>query len=89
MKFQCKKCEKTLELTKSTTVYRDGSWVVKEALCDSCQVYMDEILTEEHGMPNLIRTEDTYRSGGRGRASYKMQKRAASIKQQIKDNVQK
>jgi len=87
MKFQCKKCKMTLDLVKSTTVYRDGSWVVKEALCDSCNEYMDEILTEEHGMPNLIRTEETYRSGGRGRPSHNMQKKAKSIQQQIKDNI--
>ena len=49
--------------------------------------YMDEILTEEHGMPNLIRTEETYRSGGRGRPSHNMQKKAKSIQQQIKDNI--
>ena len=89
MRFECKKCDKTLELTKSTTVYVDGSWVVKEALCESCNVYMEEVLTEEHGMPSLIRTDPTYRSGGRGRPSYKTQKRAASIQQQIKNNIPK
>jgi len=87
MKFECKECKATLDLTKSTTVFRDGKWVVKEALCDICQVYMDEVLTEEHGMPNIIRTEPTYRGGGRGRPSYSMQKRADSIKQQIKKNT--
>ena len=87
MKFQCKKCKSTLELTKSTTVHRDGKWVVKEAYCNYCNIYMDEILTEEHGMPNLIRTEPTYRSGGRGRPSRNIQKRASSIQQQIKDNI--
>ena len=38
-------------------------------------------------MPNLIRTEPTYRSGGRGRLSHKMQKKANSIQKQIKDNI--
>ena len=89
MKFICKECKKTLDLIKSTTVYIDGSWVVKEALCESCNVYMEELLTEEHGMPNLIRTEPTYRSGSRGRPSHKMQKRASSIQEQIKNNIPK
>ena len=45
-----------------------------EAYCNDCNIYMDEIITEEHGMPNLIRTEPTYRSGGRGRPSRNIQK---------------
>ena len=41
----------------------------------------------KEGMPQIIRTEPTYRSGGRGRPSRNIQKRASSIQQQIKDNI--
>ena len=56
MDFKCK-CGEKISIHKSTTVYRDGEWVVKEALC-KCGEYMKQILTEEYiGIPTLQRTE--------------------------------
>ena len=62
MNFECK-CGEKISTHKSTTVYRDNKWVVKEALC-KCGEYMEQILTEEHnGIPNLKRTENSLNNG--------------------------
>ena len=61
MKFKCQNCSNEKEIYKTTTVYRDGEWIVKESLCENCGKYMKEVLTKEHGMPSLIRTEPTLR----------------------------
>ena len=83
MKFECKTCDNKKEIYKSTTVHIDGNWVVKEALCESCDKYMEEVLTEDHGMPNLIRTDPTYLQGGTMRPSRSMMAKADKIKNQI------
>lgn len=59
--FKCGGCGANRTLSKTTTVHRDGKWVVKESEC-SCEPnrYMEQILTEEYkGIPNLKRTEDS------------------------------
>jgi MinD superfamily P-loop ATPase len=57
MIYNCKKCKDKKELTRSTTVLRDGKWVTKEAYCKKCKAYMTSKPTE--GFPELIRTEPT------------------------------
>lgn len=59
--FKCNGCGSKRELTKTTTVYRDGEWVVKEAKC-SCEEgkYMEQIFDKSYeGLPNLKRTEES------------------------------
>lgn len=58
IKFKCKKCNKTKDLSKATLVVRDGKIVTKEALCE-CGEYMQEIEKEFGGFPSIIRTEPT------------------------------
>lgn len=59
MKYKCDGCGATKTLNRSTTVFRDGKWVTKEALC-SCEKnkYMKEVLTKEHeGFPTIKRND--------------------------------
>ena len=55
-KFECKKCNKKMQLRKSTLIIKDGKIVVKESLCD-CGEYMKEVKTKFDGFPNIIRNE--------------------------------
>ena len=57
-KYVCKKCGSTKELRKSTITLVAGSWVAKESYCLRCEIYMSS--KPKEGMPNLIRTEETY-----------------------------
>ena len=59
--FKCDLCGATRKLSKTTTVFRDKEWVVKEALC-TCEEdkYMEQVFDKSYeGMPSLIRTEDS------------------------------
>tara|TARA_R110000744_G_scaffold70991_2_gene143133 strand:- start:63 stop:320 length:258 start_codon:yes stop_codon:yes gene_type:complete len=56
-------CGKEKDLSKTTIVYVNKKWVVKEALCN-CGFYMDSEPTE--GMPSLKRTEESLTKKKRG-----------------------
>ena len=49
-------CGKDKDLLKTTIVYINKKWVVKEALCN-CGLYMDS--KPKEGMPSLKRTEES------------------------------
>jgi len=51
-------CGKSKQLYKTTTVYRDGKWVDKEAEC-ACGKFMEQVqdLSKDIEVPNVKRTE--------------------------------
>lgn len=55
MIYICNSCKDKKELTKFKSVYRDGKWVVLEAFCNKCEIYMEAKNSE--GFPDIIRTE--------------------------------
>ena len=55
--YKCEKCGFEKEIKKATIVFIDGSWNVKESLCQKCEIYMDSKPTD--GIPALIRTESS------------------------------
>tara|TARA_B110000046_G_scaffold182046_2_gene215286 strand:+ start:185 stop:373 length:189 start_codon:yes stop_codon:yes gene_type:complete len=57
-KYICKKCGTEKELRKATLTLINGSWETKEGYCVKCQIYMSS--KPKEGMPNLIRTEETF-----------------------------
>ena len=57
-KYECKTCKQTKELLKTTSVFRNGKLVAKEAICDKCGKYMDYIEEKFKGFPTIIRNEE-------------------------------
>jgi hypothetical protein len=56
-KYECKKCNESLEIYKRSLVIKDGKLVCKEAKC-KCGTYMDQVITEEYeGLPDIQRNE--------------------------------
>ena len=58
--YKCDCGKENRALHKTTTVFRDGKWVVKQAEC-SCGKYMKCEEPTEIEVPNIIRTEPTLR----------------------------
>jgi|TARA_R110002051_G_scaffold2307_3_gene12221 hypothetical protein len=56
LKYQCKKCEATKELSRATLEVVQGKVRTKEALCE-CGEYMREIAKDFDGFPCIKRTE--------------------------------
>tara|TARA_R110001592_G_scaffold103023_2_gene290317 strand:+ start:552 stop:809 length:258 start_codon:yes stop_codon:yes gene_type:complete len=60
--YKCE-CGNKKNLLKTTIVYINKKWVVKEALCN-CGLYMDS--EPKDGMPTLKRTEDSLSNKKKG-----------------------
>ena len=58
LKYQCKKCEATKELSRATLEVVHGKVRTREALCE-CGEYMREIEKDFDGFPCIKRTEPT------------------------------
>ena len=58
LKYQCKKCEATKELSRATLEVVHGKVRTREALCE-CGEYMREIAKDFDGFPCIKRTEPT------------------------------
>ena len=58
LKYQCKKCEATKELSRATLEVVHGMVRTREALCE-CGEYMREIAKDFDGFPCIKRTEPT------------------------------
>ena len=56
MKYKCKKCKTEIEINKYTLVFRNMKIQNKDAFC--CKQEM-ECLTENEGIPTIIRNEYT------------------------------
>jgi len=59
MKFECKKCKKTIDLYKVSFTTVEGDLVCKDAKC--CEEYMEQVMTEEYDglTTNIQRNEGT------------------------------
>jgi len=60
-KYKCTTCKYSKQLHKTTMVIIKGKPQIKEALCDKCGKYMQEVKKDFDGFPCLIRTEPTLR----------------------------
>tara|TARA_R110000803_G_scaffold99654_2_gene167797 strand:+ start:367 stop:597 length:231 start_codon:yes stop_codon:yes gene_type:complete len=58
LKYQCKKCKATKELSRATLEVVHGKVRTREALCE-CGEYMREIEKDFDGFPCIKRTEPT------------------------------
>ena len=59
MKFECKKCKKTIDLYKVSFTTVEGDLVCKDAKC--CEEYMEQVMTQEYDglTTNIQRNEGT------------------------------
>ena len=56
MRFKCNKCESEIQINKFTLVFKNNTFVNKQAMC--CEQEM-ECLDENKGMPTIKRNEYT------------------------------